>query len=82
MSAAPVSAALEAEAVDELSVPVSAGPSQCQWSPWGSQPTDSVGLGEVGVALVVVSSLEDADADVVAVADAGPSQCLAVLSAK
>ena len=21
------------------------GPSQCQWSPWGSQPYDSVGLG-------------------------------------
>lgn len=58
--------------------PVSAGPSQCQWSPWGSQPTDSVGLGEVGVTLDVVSSLEDADAeaDAEAAVDAGPSQCL------
>lgn len=67
-----------------------AGPSQClklsattyirkqwsnsyQWSPWGSQPTDSVGLGTVGVALVAVASLEE---EVVAGADAGPSQCL------
>jgi hypothetical protein len=24
-----------------------AGPSQCQWSPCGSQPTDSVGLGAI-----------------------------------
>lgn len=41
---------------------VEAGPSQCQWSPCGSQPTDSVGLGTAGVA---VSDI-----------DAGPSQCL------
>lgn len=63
--------------------PVAAGPSQCQWSPCGSHPTEAVGLGgrdsvpssssaEV-VGATVAESLVTALSDV---AVAGPSQCL------
>lgn len=48
----PVSEALSASLVELEAPPVSAGPSQCQWSLWGSHPTDSVGLGIVGVAVL------------------------------
>ncbi|GFG23266.1 hypothetical protein IFM61606_03143 [Aspergillus udagawae] len=37
-------------------LPVSRDPSQCQWSPCGSHPTDSVGLGTVRVAAPSSSS--------------------------
>lgn len=68
------------EAVAEVvlasaSVPVSAGPSQCQWSPCGSQPTDSVGLGIVGEA-VVLTSAALVDVTEETSVEAGPSQCL------
>lgn len=60
----------EAEAL-----PVSRGPSQCQWSPCGSHPTDSVGIGTVGVA-VLSSSSWSCECDVVMEpVAAGPSQC-------
>jgi hypothetical protein len=48
---------------------VEAGPSQCQWSPWGWHPTDSVGLGARGSSLVVLAAPV-----------AGPSQCLYAVS--
>lgn len=62
---------------------VSAGPSQCQWSPCGSQPIDSVGLGLAGEAsaeVVLASTSLAVDvteemAEETAV-EAGPSQCL------
>jgi len=54
------------EEVDAAVEPVSAGPSQCQWSPCGSQPVDSVGLGIVDE----VSVTEEM------AVEAGPSQCL------
>ena len=44
-------AELAAASLVELESPVSTGPSQCQWSPWGSQPSDAVGLGIAGVSL-------------------------------
>ena len=56
---------------------VTRGPSQCQWSPWGSQPTDSVGLGLVGVAIPSWPSACEVVAVAAAeVAGAGPVQCL------
>ena len=55
---------------DGIALEVSAGPSQCQWSLCGSQPTDSVGLGMVGVAEEVPEAVVDS------VAVAGASQCL------
>lgn len=56
----------ESESESEVVV---AGASQCQWSPWGSQPIDSVGL---GARLSEVDSLS-------AVEVAGASQCLRLL---
>ena len=61
------------EALDVATPSVDAGPSQCQWSPWGSQPVDSLGLGTAGVTLLLSSSVVE-----VAVS-AGPSQCLSGL---
>ena len=58
---------------DGIALEVSAGPSQCQWSLCGSQPTDSVGLGMVGVAEEVPEAVVDS------VAVAGASQCLYAL---
>jgi hypothetical protein len=58
----------EEESESESEVVV-AGASQCQWSPWGSQPIDSVGL---GARLSEVDSLS-------AVEVAGASQCLGLL---
>lgn len=57
--------------------PVSAGPSQCQWSPCGSHPVDAVGLGpSVPVpAASVVADAAEAVPFVKGVA-AAPSQCL------
>lgn len=87
----------EAEAVGDVTGEVSsppavveAGPSQCQWSPCGWQPTDSVGLGG---RLAVSVSLSWCSCSVVTVGAAvsesvgtpdvtspesvrGPSQCL------
>lgn len=71
----------EAVAVVEVvpsSLPVSAGLSQCQWSPCGSQPVDSVGLGIVGEAEAVVEIVSSLAVDVIEeiAVEAGPSQCL------
>lgn len=74
---APESAPAEADAdAEDEALPdsVSAGPSQCQWSLCGSQPTDSLGLGSVGVAEEEAESVDVPVA--VASAEAGPSQCL------
>lgn len=66
----------------EAALDVLAGPSQCQWSPCGSQPVDSVGLGMIVAAVVeavvesvVVASVVVDETEDEAV-DAGPSQCL------
>ena len=69
MAAAPVSVAYGNSSED---VPV-AGASQCQWSPWGSQPTDSVGDGPGSSVPVAASSCSSSDGSPVAV---GSGQCL------
>lgn len=87
VSSAPASSVAVASAAAELllsllALSVSAGPSQCQWSPCGSQPTDSVGLGErladsdsdASPSVTVVVEVDVAsDSDSVVVA--GASQC-------
>lgn len=76
----------EADAVVEIvpsSLLVSAGLSQCQWSPCGSQPVDSVGLGIVGEADTVVEVVSSLVVDVIEEmeVEAGPSQCLYIKGA-
>ena len=79
-------AVVEAEGRTVLLVPeiaaldavVDAGPSQCQWSPWGWQPTEAVGLG--GREPVPAASAWDLELVVAAPTPAaelvaGPSQC-------
>ena len=66
------------EALVEDALVVSAGASQCQWSLWGSQPIDSVGLGIVGETAVDVVTSDSVAADVTTdkEVNAEPSQCL------
>lgn len=68
--------AASSEALDVAAASVDAGPSQCQWSPWGSQPADSLGLGTAGVTLLCSPSSVEVEVGV----SAGPSQCLSELA--
>lgn len=68
-AAAPVSVC-SAGSSEEVAV---AGPSQCQWSPCGSQPVDSVGDGPASSVPVLSSCSSSSDGSEVPV---GSEQCL------
>jgi hypothetical protein len=81
---------LDSASASDDPVSTGAGPSQCQWSPCGTQPIDSVGLGArepvPGLSVVVCSSGCSLVAEVTAgggedstapaVVERAPSQCL------
>lgn len=62
--------------------PVSAGPSQCQWSPWGSQPSDSVGDGPGSTDDSSASASASSDASASSEASASSAESVSVASSE